>query len=156
MLEEANFPSGVIDRLMAARPEAVFIGPSATPWRRGMGRQWQDLVVAATTRELIADGYLSPFRVFAAAHPDLAGVRTVAGDYHEGDLAERMGEGALCADVATTWLEKGTDRPTLAFGVNRPPAATLPARFMADGLPLATVDSHTDRQGERRRGERWG
>src|SRR5690606_8287446 len=118
IVDECHINSAVIDRLMKDRPGVVFIGLSATPWRRGMGRQWQDLVVAATTSELIEGGYLSPFRVFAAAHPDLTGVRTVAGDYHEGDLAERMSEGALCADVVTTWLEKGEDRPTLVFGVN--------------------------------------
>lgn len=145
IVDEAHIGSAVVEKLMADRPDVVFIGLSATPWRRGMGRQWQDLVVAATTRELIDGGYLSPFRVFAAAHPDLTGIRTVAGEYHEGELAERMGEGALCADVVTTWLEKGEDRPTLVFAVNRAHAAQLHERFMAAGVASAYVDMNTDR-----------
>jgi DNA repair protein RadD len=71
------------------------IGLSATPWTKGLGRWYDDLIIAATTAELIAAGYLSPFRFFAPAHPDLTGVRTVMGDYHEGDLGE--GTKARCA-----------------------------------------------------------
>ncbi len=145
IVDEAHISSTIVKKLMNDRPDVVFIGLSATPWRRGMGEQWQDLVVAATTRDLIEGGYLSPFRVFAAAHPDLAGVRTVAGDYHEGELAERMGEGALCADVVTTWLEKAEARPTLVFSVNRAHAAQLHERFTAAGVSSAYVDMNTDR-----------
>ena len=64
------------------------VGMSATPWTRGLGKHYDDLVIPATTAELIKDGYLSEFRVFAPSSPDLSGVRTVAGDYHEGDLAK--------------------------------------------------------------------
>ena len=57
-----------------------FIGLSATPWARGMGKLWDDLVIATTTKDLIRDRYLAPYRAFAVDHPDLTGVRTVAGD----------------------------------------------------------------------------
>src|SRR6185369_14279329 len=79
-----------------------FIGLSATPWTKGLGRLYDRLIIAATTAELIRDGYLSQFRVFAPSHPDLTGVRTVAGDYHEGDLATAMNERTLVADVVST------------------------------------------------------
>ena len=69
-----------------------FIGLSATPWTRGLGQYFDDLIIAATTQDLISEGYLSPFRVFAPSHPDLTGVRTVAGDYHEGDLSGVMND----------------------------------------------------------------
>ena len=39
------------------------IGLSATPWTPGLGKFYDDLIVASTTAELIEDGYLSPFRV---------------------------------------------------------------------------------------------
>lgn len=83
-----------------------FIGLSATPWTGGLGQFFDDLIIAATTQELISEGYLSPFRVFAPSHPDLTGVRTVAGDYHEGDLSGVMNEAPLIADVVETWRQR--------------------------------------------------
>jgi DNA repair protein RadD len=56
-----------------------FIGLSATPWTKGLGRLYQELIVAATAQDLIDLGFLSKFRVFAPVHPDLKGVRTDGG-----------------------------------------------------------------------------
>ena len=43
----------------------------ATPWTKGLGKHFDDLIIAATTAELIEEGFLAPFKVFAPAHPDL-------------------------------------------------------------------------------------
>lgn len=63
---------------------------AALGWTRGLGKHFQKLIIGATTQDLIEEGMLSPFRVFAPSSPDLSGVRTVAGDYHEGDLSGVM------------------------------------------------------------------
>jgi DNA repair protein RadD len=91
--------------------------------------------------ELIDKGFLSPFRVFAPSHPDLSGVRTVAGDYHEGDLSEAMQKGTLVADVVSTWLALGEGRPTLCFAVDRVHAKTLQAQFEAAGRGCGYMDA---------------
>ena len=121
-----------------------FVGLSATPWTKGLGQHYDDLIVAATTQQLIDQGYLAPFRVFAPSHPDLEGVRTVAGDYHEGDLAKAMNRPDLVADVVATWLERGEGRPTLCFAVDRPHAAMLQRQFEAAGVKAGYVDAYTD------------
>ena len=82
------------------------IGLSATPWTRGLGKHFDKLIIAATTQELIEAGYLSKFRVFAPASPDLTDVRTVAGDYRDDDLSEAMDKTALVADVVETWIDR--------------------------------------------------
>lgn len=121
-----------------------FIGLSATPWTKGLGKHYDDLLIAATTADLIEAGYLSPFRVFAPSHPDLSGVRTQAGDYHEGDLGEAMNRPELVADVVGTWKQRGEDRPTLCFGVDRAHAKHLQAQFEAAGISCGYVDAYTD------------
>jgi DNA repair protein RadD len=123
-----------------------FIGLSATPWTKGLGKHFDDLVIASTTRELIDAGYLAQFRVFAPSHPDLSKVRTVAGDYHEGDLADVMGDAQLVSDCVTTWLKHGENRPTLCFAVNRAHAKRLQSDFLASGVRAAYVDAFTDMQ----------
>jgi len=123
-----------------------FVGLSATPWTVGLGKLYQDLVIASTTMDLIDQGYLSPFRVYAPSHPDLSGVRTVAGDYHEGDLGEAMDKDALVADIVETWLKLGEMRPTLCFGVNRVHAKHMQQRFESVGVPTGYIDSYTPPQ----------
>ncbi len=121
-----------------------FIGLSATPWTKGLGKLYDDLLVLATTEELIDRGYLSSFRVFAPSHPDLKGVRTHAGDYHEGDLSKAMDKGALVADVVKTWQERAEGRPTLLFAVDRAHAKHLQQKFEAVGIPCGYQDMNTD------------
>ena len=120
------------------------IGLSATPWRRGMANYYHELIVAATTQELIARGVLSPFKVYAPSHPDLSGVSTVAGDYHEQQLSAAMQQGALVADTVKTWQELGEGRPTLCYAVDRPHAMHLKEKFEAAGVPCGYQDAYTD------------
>lgn len=123
----------------------IFIGLSATPWARGMGRdgRWQDLIVAATIEELIAQGWLSRFRVFAPSHPDLSKVGTVAGDYNETQLSAVMSESALVADVVENWRMHGENRPTFVFAVDRAHAQLLQAQFEQTGVPTGYIDHKT-------------
>jgi superfamily II DNA or RNA helicase len=126
--------------------DVPFIGLSATPWTKGLGRLYDRLIIAATTKQLIAEEHLAPFRVYAPSHPDLTGVRTKAGDYHEADLAQAMAKGTLTADIVTTWLAKGENRPTLCFAVDRAHAQALQAQFKAVGVPCGYVDAHTPKE----------
>jgi DNA repair protein RadD len=120
-----------------------FIGLSATPWSRGLGKFFQTLIVAATTKDLIAQGFLSPFKVFATGHPDLSKVKTVAGDYHEGELSTAMQEGSLTADIVRTWKERWGKSNTLCFAVDRAHAQMLQQRFEEAGVRCGYQDANT-------------
>ena len=110
-----------------------FIGLSASPWTKGLGKHYDDLLIPTTTKELIGKGFLSPFQVYAPSHPDLSQVKTVAGDYHEGQLSDVMSEPVLVADCVSTWLRLGEDRPTLCFCVDRAHARRVADEFEACG-----------------------
>jgi DNA repair protein RadD len=131
-----------------------FVGMSATPWTRGLGKRFDDLLIATTTAELIAKGFLSPFRVYAPNHPDLTGVKTVAGDYHEGQLAEVMSEPTLTADIVTTWRNRAENRPTLCFAVDRAHAKKIQLQFESEGIRCGYCDAFTPKQ-ERARLRHW-
>jgi DNA repair protein RadD len=139
-----------------AKPEwqnVPFVGLTATPWTKGIGKLYDDLIVPTTTAELINKGFLSKFKVFAPSHPDLRGVKTVAGDYHEGQLSEVMSKKELTADVVQTWLDKGEDRPTLAFCVDLAHARKLADEFNSRGVVCGYVDAYTDRRARNELGE---
>lgn len=120
-----------------------FLGLSATPWTRGLGKYFESLLIVATTRELIDQGFLSPFRTFATGHPDLGSVTTVAGDYHEGQLSEAMQANTLTADIVRTWQEKWNKDKTLCFCVDCAHAQHVQERFTQAGIECGYQDANT-------------
>lgn len=146
VVDEAHVRHRLYERWMAEHPEAVFIGLTATPWAKCMGKHYDVLVKGPKLDWLIGAGRLSSFRVFAPSKPNLAGIRTVAGDWHEGDLNERCNTGELVADIVRNWQERGEGRPTLCFAINRLHAKSLHDRFEAAGVRVAYVDADTPRE----------
>lgn len=143
IVDECHEAFKVVFGMMADWP-AHFVGLSATPWTKGLGKYWQDLVIAATIGDLIDAGYLSRFTAYAPSTPDLRSARVRAGEYVEGDLQDIMGKTEIVGHVVQTWLEKGQDRPTLLFGVNRAHAAQLQEQFEAAGIAAGYCDAYTD------------
>jgi len=128
--------------------DVPFIGLTATPWARGMGKHWRKMIVAARLGEMVEKGWLKPLRYFAPIEIDTTGVKMVAGDYHEGQLSEASRKTTILADTVKQWLEHAQDRPTIAFCVDRSHAQDMQARFMEVGVPCEYIDANTE-AGER-------
>jgi DNA repair protein RadD len=149
-VDEAHTMHRVIFRWMKACPDIPFIGLSATPWSSGLGKFYDALIIAATPRSLTEEGYLCRSVVFAPSQVDLDGVRTVAGDFDEGELGRRVNTAQLVGDVIETWQARGQNRPTLCYGVNRAHAEHLQQRFLEAGIAAGYVDGFTDRVDRKR------
>ena len=145
-VDEAHIRFSIYERWMTANPDTVFIGMSATPWAKGLGRWYDDLIKPIGMQELIDKGYLSKFIAFAPPTVDLTGVHTVAGDFVEDELANLMNKPRLVADIVSTWLERGHGRPTLCFAVNRAHAKSIRDKFEQEGVRCAYVDAFTPRE----------
>lgn len=146
VVDEAHMRFWPIENWMQKEPEKIFIGLSATPWSKGMGDSWNNLVSPTSLKELIDGGWLSPFRIFASSHPDLSGVRVTAGEYQLDQLSSVMSGKAIVADVVANWIEKGEGRPTLCFCVDRAHAAHIHNQFAECGVASEYVDGETPRE----------
>jgi superfamily II DNA or RNA helicase len=144
LVDEAHMSPNLIYAWMRACPNLTFVGLTATPWKQGMGEYWQDLVMPITLRELIEQGYLAPFTVYAPSHPDLSGVGTTADDYKQGELSEVMQETRLVADVVETWVQRAEGLPTLIFAVDLAHAKKIQKQFAAAGINMGYVEATTD------------
>lgn len=142
IVDEAHVIKKGLLKWMEMRPDMPFIGLSATPWRRGLGQLFDDLIIAATITELQAAGILVKTRTFAPSHPDLTGVRTTAGEFNAGDLARKATQKALTGDVVETWLAHADRVPTFCFAVDLAHAQLLHERFKDAGVSSAYID-HT-------------
>ncbi len=146
IIDEAHCQYEYMTKVMAdpAWESTPFIGLSATPWAKGLGNVYKKLIQPITMQGLMDGGFLCPFRVFAAAHPDLSSVKNGAdGDYAKGQLSEVMNDGALVADIVDTWKRKGAGRPTLCFCVDRAHAKQVQMRFESAGVPAGYIDKDT-------------
>jgi DNA repair protein RadD len=131
------------------------IGLSATPWTRGLGKLYQSLLVTTTTQQLIDNGRLSPFTVFAAGKPDLSDVKVVKNadgenDYQQTQLSSKMQAPKLIADVVETWRSLWGKGNSLVFGVDRAHAKLIQERFEHAGVKCGYQDADTPME-ERRR-----
>lgn len=95
-----------------------FLGLTATPFSRGLGKYWDNLIIEKTTAEMIREGFLSNYIVYGPSKPDLKGVRISAGDYNKKDLAEKTDQKKLVGDIVEHWLRLGKDRTTVVMAVN--------------------------------------
>src|SRR3546814_117379 len=130
------------------------IGLSATPWSKGLGLIYDELIAPITMRGLIEQGRLLNFRVFAPAHPDLSGVSVTGGDYNGKQLGDKMNDNALVADIVTTWAKLGEGRPTLCYCVDRAHAQKVCDRFLSADIPAEYIDMNTESHDRRKIQER--
>jgi DNA repair protein RadD len=131
--------------------EKVVVGLSATPWARGMGRRWTKLIIAATTKEMIKLGYLSPFIVYwPDEDADFSKLRIEKGEFTEASSEAVMGDKKIVADVVKTWLERGENLPTFLFAVNRAHAQNLRNEFQDSGVSCGYIDCFSDDEDRKR------
>ena len=124
------------------------IGLSATPFRRGLGTLFEELVVGATTADLTKHGYLAPVRCYAPYIPNLDSVRKKNdGDWQEDALGDFMGEAKIVGDVVKNWKRLGENRQTLVFGCNVAHSKLLRDAFRSAGVNADHVDGYeTDKR----------
>lgn len=118
------------------------IGLSATPFRKGLGKYFDKLVVGATTKNLTGIGYLVPAKCYAPHVPDLTGIKTSGGDWQSDALAEVMGDADLVGDVVDQWFKHGYGRKTIVFASNIAHSKQLCAEFERRGVAVAHIDGY--------------
>lgn len=125
---------------------APVLGATATPWRtdgKGLKDLFDDVVVAASPRELIAQGHLVPFDGFGFENPALKDVATVGGDYNQLQLAERMSTKKLIGGIVERWIERARGLRTVAFAVDVKHSLAIVDEFRAWGIAAEHLDGET-------------
>lgn len=126
---------------------SIVIGLTATPFTKGLGK-WFDVVInVTTTRTLIEQGWLSPYRIFSCAEPDMAGVTVKStGEWDEKEASGKALE--VVGDVVAEYLKHGGGRKFICSAVDTAHVEELQRQFLAAGINVATYtykDSEDDR-----------
>ena len=129
------------------KDSAIIIGLSATPCRsdqRGLGVIYQDIVECRKIRDLISDGYLVPAVYYGARElPDLKNIPTVAGDYNQKVLGERVEKESLVGDILENFLRIAPTRQGVIFATNVSHSKYIKRTFEKHGIVIEHIDAHT-------------
>ena len=136
-------------RIIAAYPDAVLIGLTATPCRgdgRGLGNIFDTMIECPQVQELIDLGFLVGTLIYAPVKDTdrlLRGVRTEKGDYVTSQLEQRMNTDQLVGDIVTHWLKYGEGRRTVCFAVDVAHSVHIRNEFVRADIRAEHLDGTT-------------
>ena len=138
--------AGMWQKIRAAYPNAFHIGLTATPWRldgSGLKDYFKIMVCGPPIPWLIENKFLCPYEMYAPPTVDLAGIKTVMGDYAKDELAAAVDRPTITGDIVKHYKQHAMGRRALGFAVSVEHSKHLVAEFNANGIPAAHVDGNT-------------
>ena len=150
IVDEAHTHYKHLTTMMEAYNNVVFVGLSATPMSKGLGKHYDDLVVPITTEELLNLGYLCPVEYYGGRELNTQGIQVKALPTGGTDFDPKMlGEAAekdvkLTGDIVTNWVKHGWGRQTIAFSPSIKHSKGLVEEFKKFGIPAAHIDGYMD------------
>lgn len=117
---------------------------TATP-KPGMDAVVQDVIAGESVAWMIKNKRLSSYRAFSPASPDLSMIDRVAGEYHQGQLADKMEHEnrVLVGSMVKHWRELSPDYMTLAYATSIKHAEMMAHEFRENGIASAAISGRT-------------
>lgn len=126
----------------AKTSQARVIGLSATPFAKGLGQVFTNLINAATMSDLTQSGVLVPMRVLSCRRPNMDGAKVDReGEWTKSEAGERGME--IIGDVVAEWLRHAEGRKTIVFGSTIAHCEELCRQFNEAGVLAATYTTNT-------------
>lgn len=142
IVDEAHVIRKQTADFIKANPEIKVIGLTASPFTKGLGQIYSNVVSTVTTQQLVEQKVLVPLRVFIAKEIDMDGAKKVAGEWSQAESEKRGMQ--ITGDIVAEWIAKTTEvfggpRKTIVFcsGVNH--GADLAKKFAEHGYNFVAV-----------------
>jgi len=123
------------------KTDASVVGLSATPFSKGLGLLFSNLVNAATMHELTELGILVPMVIHTCTPANMKGAETSGGEWTDRAAADRGME--IVGDVVMEWQRWGEWRKTIVFGATIDHCEELCRQFNEAGIPAAVFCADT-------------
>lgn len=147
VIDECHLAVAATYRLVVeAVGSPILLGLTATPARldgRGLGEMFDTLVQSCDTADLQRQGLLVPIRYYAPSRPDLTGIRTVAGEYAQGELADAMNKPSITGDAVAHYRKLAHGRPCVVFCTNVRHAEDTAEAFRLAGYRATAISGQT-------------
>jgi hypothetical protein len=127
----------------------LVIGLTATPWRKGMGLVWDDLIIASTIREMIDEHYLYPTEVYVPQTPETIGRSELKigndNDFTEASCDEwfHNGKRKIVGDLIDIYKQHNAPNFTVGYFKTRNMAAEGQDALNSAGYRFEYIDCDT-------------
>lgn len=143
IVDEAHTVYEHMIKIMQAWNNNIFIGLTATPFTKGLGKIWDSIVVGARTSELINQKYLVPFEIYGSDDIDLSKVPIDGDDYRKSALSETVNTKVLNGKIVKNWKLRGGNKQTICSAVDIKHSKAIVVEFKKEGINAVHIDCYT-------------
>lgn len=136
-------------KIYDAFPDALRLGFTATPCRLndgGLGEVYEDLITSVSTKWLIDNHYLSPYRYYSVKLADTSGLHVKAGDYKADEVAELMQNSEIYGETIKQWEKLAKNKKTIAYCASVEAAEETAEQFRQAGYTAASLSGNTPKE----------
>lgn len=153
IIDECHIRSKVIEKMIDEYPNMKVIGLTATPFTKGLGTIYTNIVAGPTYEQIIGNKWLVPLKVFIAKEIDMTGAKKVAGEWSSDDVTERGIK--ITGDVVAEWETKtqeifGKPAKTIVFCAGVTHGRDLEKKFNERGYKFVSISYKEDDEYKRR------
>lgn len=136
-------------KIYNAFPEALKLGFTATPCRLGsggLGEVYGKLITSVSTKWLIDNHYLSPYKYYSVKLADTSGLHVKAGEYKADEIAELMQSKEIYGETVKQWERLAKDKKTIVYCASVEASEMTADEFRTAGYTSYSLDGKTDKK----------
>lgn len=118
------------------------LGVTATPCRLSgepLGEVFDEMLIGPATADLISQGYLSDFKIFAPATVDTSTLKMSMGDFNKTQLSELMDKPTIVGSAVSEYKRHLNGKQAAVYCVSVEHAQNTAAEFRARGISSACI-----------------
>lgn len=127
--------------------DSVHIGLTATPCRldgKPLDTAFDDMIEVINTKQLIEQGYLSPYQYYAPSSIDTDELTMSSnGDYSKESLAQASFSARIVGDNIQQYLKLANGKRNIVFAINRIHGMDITRRYKEAGISAEFLDGET-------------
>lgn len=127
-------------------PTAPVLGFTATPQRMnegGLGAVFNEIIESVSTKWLIENHYLAPYKYYGVQLADASKLHTKHGDYDKAEVEALMNQSAIFGSAVENWLKFAKDKKTIVYCSSIETSKNTVKAFQDVGIAAAHLDGTT-------------
>ena len=133
-------------KIIDSFPNAVVVGFTATPVRMnegGLGEVFESLIESVSTKWLIENQYLAPYKYYGVDLADTRNLHTKNGEFDQEEVETLMGQTVIFGNTVANWKKYAEGRQTIVYCSSINTSRATAQAFLDEGIAAAHLDGTT-------------